>query len=108
MRRPIPTAALAAAALACAAPRPVPEAAPAAAPPRDPTVAPAIATAPAGAPPRIAAGADAAAVRRALGDPVKVETIASAASPGTRYERWIYSGGREVVFIDGKVADVLP
>ncbi|MFL5264440.1 MAG: hypothetical protein ACJ79L_18735, partial [Anaeromyxobacteraceae bacterium] len=65
-------------------------------------------TAPAGAPPRIAAGADAAAVRRALGDPVKVETIASAASPGTRYERWIYSGGREVVFIDGKVADVLP
>jgi len=108
VRRFIPAAnpAALAAALACAAPRPVP--APAPAPPREPTVAPAIAAAPAGGPPRIAPGADAAAVRRALGDPLKVETIASAASPGTRYERWRYAGGREVIFIDGKVADVLP
>jgi hypothetical protein len=60
------------------------------------------------APPRVAIGGDAASVRRALGDPLKVEKIDSAAAPGTRYERWLYPGGREVVFVDGKVADVLP
>jgi hypothetical protein len=116
VRPPIPTVllptvllatVLLATALACASQRPSPT------PPGLHPPAPALGAAPAAAagtaaPPRVAIGGDAASVRRELGDPLKVERIDSAVAPGTRYERWLYAGGREVVLIDGKVADVLP
>lgn len=50
---------------------------------------------------------DAAQVRRAVGDPARVEKVGSAAAPGAAYERWIYPD-REVVLLDGKVVDVVP
>jgi hypothetical protein len=50
----------------------------------------------------------AAEVRAALGDPARVERVDSAAAPGSRYERWLYAGDREVVLLDGVVVDVLP
>lgn len=50
---------------------------------------------------------EAAEVRRAIGDPARVEKVASVAAPGAAYERWIYPD-REVVLLDGKVVDVVP
>ncbi len=50
---------------------------------------------------------DAAGVRRALGEPARVEHMESAAAKGSRYERWIFAD-RVVVLLDGKVVDVLP
>jgi hypothetical protein len=105
VRRPIPTTLLAAA-LACAGQRP--SSTPPALPPSAAGATAAPGSAGARAPRQLAIGGDAASVRRELGDPLKVEKIESAAAPGTRYERWLYRGGREVVFVDGKVADVLP
>jgi hypothetical protein len=89
-----------AAALACAAPRPRPAPPPA-------VIAPQAAPAPAESRPSVARGMDAANVRRALGDPARVEKVASIAAPGAGYERWIYRD-REVVLLDGKVVDVVP
>lgn len=53
-------------------------------------------------------GLDPAAVRRLLGEPQKIERVASATAPGAGYERWTFAGNREVVFLDGKVLDALP
>jgi hypothetical protein len=95
------------AALACAAPRARPEA-PAAA---SPVPAAPAATGPAAAVPRgpaVRRGMSAAEVRAALGGPARVERVDSAAAPGSRYERWLYAGDREVVLLDGVVVDVLP
>ncbi len=88
-------------ALACAAPRSG-NAPPAA------TVK-AAAPAPSAAPiaPPVARGMDASQLRRALGEPMRVERVDSAVAKGARYERWIYAD-REVVLLDGKVVDVVP
>ena len=52
-------------------------------------------------------GMDAAAVRRAWGEPASIRRIPSLSVPGLVYERWTWSGGREVVLVDGKALDVL-
>ena len=51
-------------------------------------------------------GMSAADVRRALGEPTRIEQVASSAARGARYERWSYPS-REVVLLDGKVVDVV-
>ena len=55
----------------------------------------------------ITPGLAAAEVRRRLGDPRKVERVASATAQGAVYERWRYPD-LEVVLLDGKVIDVVP
>ncbi len=89
-------------ALACAAARTAPT-------PPPVETAPASEPAPVAAPiaPPVARGMDAAAVRRALGEPARVEKVDSATAKGVRYERWIYAD-RVVVLLDGKVVDVVP
>ncbi len=88
----------AATALACATTRPAPA---------PPPIAIAPTSAPGPARPAVSRGMEAAQVRLALGDPPRVEKIASAAAAGAAYERWIYAD-REVVLLDGKVVDVVP
>ena len=95
------------AALGCAAARTAP-----AAPPSPALPSPAAPSAAAIAAP-VARGMDAAAVRRLLGEPARIERVPSSAARGAGYERWLYgaTGGapeREVVLLDGKVVDVLP
>src|SRR6266545_1431165 len=82
-------------------------------PPRASPTLPPTETAPASEPAPIAAprappgarGMDAAQLRRALGEPTRVERVSSAAAKGARYERWIYAD-RLVVLLDGRVVDV--
>ena len=84
-------------------------------PPRGSPTLPPTWTAPASEPapiaaaiaPPVARGMDAAQVRRALGEPARVERVDSAAAKGARYERWIYAD-RMVVLLDGRVVDVVP
>jgi hypothetical protein len=54
--------------------------------------------------PAVTRGMDAGAVRRALGDPSRVERIASGAAPAAGYERWIYPD-REIVLLEGMVLE---
>ena len=49
---------------------------------------------------------DAAQVRGALGEPLRIERIGSAALPGADYERWIYPD-RELVLLDGRLVDAV-
>lgn len=63
--------------------------------------------APAAAAPLVTPGLDAAAVRKRLGEPARVERVPSSAAAGATYERWRYPD-REVVFLDGKVIDAVP
>jgi len=60
--------------------------------------------------PEVVPGMDAAAVRRAWGDPAAVRRIPSPSAPGLVYERWTWGApghGREVVLVEGKAIDVL-
>jgi hypothetical protein len=114
----VASAALACAALACASsPAPAGEArapggfgtdgatAPAAArpaPPASPRGRESAAPAPA-----VSLGMNAAATRRAWGEPASVRRLPSPAVPGLVYERWTWRDGREAVLVDGKVVDVL-
>jgi hypothetical protein len=50
---------------------------------------------------------DAAAARRAWGEPASIRRVPSPAVRGLVYERWTWSGGREAVLVDGEVIDVL-
>ena len=45
-------------------------------------------------------------LRAALGEPLRIERIGSAAAPGASYERWIYPD-RELVLLDGRVVDAV-
>ena len=65
---------------------------------------------PAALSPPIAVGSDAAALRRAWGNPSSVQRIPSPAAPGLVYERWTWGApgeGREAVLVDGRVVDLL-
>ncbi len=117
MPRTWPTLALAVA-LGCATPGAPSQAPAAAAPSRAPGTQgdlPATATPPVAEPApgsasvagRVVLGMDAAAVRLALGEPLRIDRVASSAARGSSYERWSYAG-REVVLLDGKVIDVVP
>jgi len=57
--------------------------------------------------PAVSPGMDAAATRRAWGEPASVRRLPSPAVPGLVYERWTWRDGREAVLVDGKVVDVL-
>ncbi|HVP67442.1 MAG TPA: hypothetical protein VMT17_09290 [Anaeromyxobacteraceae bacterium] len=61
-------------------------------------------------PPPVAPGMDAAALRRAWGEPVTVRKVPSPTAAGLLYEVWSWGRpgeGREALLVDGRVVDVL-
>jgi len=58
----------------------------------------------------VSAGMDAAALKRAWGDPTAIRRVPSPAAPGLVYERWYWGSpgvGREALLVDGRVVDFL-